>query len=63
MKQIELTLACGDVRLKIVSDGKTTDMMLTGNPTPTQRKAVEQLRGKGLDAMTTLKLLYKSFYI
>ena len=63
MKQIELTLSCGDVRLKIVSDGKTTDMMLTGNPTQTQRKAVEQLRGKELDALTTLKLLYKSFYI
>ncbi|MBO7513767.1 MAG: hypothetical protein J6T54_12530 [Fibrobacter sp.] len=61
MKKIELTMSNGTATLKIVSDGKKTDVEVFGNTTATQRKAVAQIKDKCLDAITTLRLLYSVF--
>ena len=61
MKKIELTMSNGKATLKIVTENGKTDVSIFGFPTLRQKKAVEQMRGNGLDAMTILKLLYSEF--
>lgn len=59
--KIKLTLENGLQTLYIAEERGETFLTLTGNASPSQRKEVEQMKGKNLGALTTLKLLYQTF--
>lgn len=60
--QKELSFTNGKCTLKISQDkGGKIYFEITGNPTPTQRKAVDQMRDKPVDLLTALRLLYPTF--
>lgn len=57
----KLTFENGLQTLTITEERGKTFLTLTGNASPTQRKAVDQMKDKNLGALTTLKLLYQTF--